>query len=364
MIAFSRRWLRRGILYFFLPITIALVALVIALRLWILPNIDNWRDDIATSISQSAEQKVTLGKLTVDWEGWHPQLRIQQLRVYDKDNRPALLLMDVHTTLSWTSLFRGELRLANLAIDDLILSIHRTQDGIIYIAGIAVTQKQDSSAFTDWLLKQRQIQINHATMSWQDDQRQAPLFVAREVNINLTNRGKLHQFHITAIPPTMVAHPLDLRGEFRGTSLSQLSKWTGNLSLNVERTDLAQWQPWVKLPLGITRGFGNINLQLQIAQKQIIAVTSNSSIHQLSLQLASTLPRLNLIDLSGQVKWRRLGAAQSIDLNNISLRTSDFLHISPFDFSLRYAPATTSAAAIGDISTDGMWLQTLARLAP
>jgi len=67
MLAFSRRWLRRGIFYFLMPVAIALVALVLALRLWILPNLDQWRNDIAASISQSAGQKVTLGQLTADW---------------------------------------------------------------------------------------------------------------------------------------------------------------------------------------------------------------------------------------------------------------------------------------------------------
>lgn len=363
MLAFSRRWLRRGILYFLMPVAIALVALVLALRLWILPNLDQWRNDIAASISQSAGQKVTLGQLTADWQGWHPRLRIQQLRVYGKDNRPALLLTDVHTMLSWTSLLHGELRLANLTVDDLVLSIHRTQDGALYVAGIAINQKQNNSEFTDWLLKQRQIQINHATMSWQDDQRQAPLLVAREVNINLTNRGNRHQFRITAIPPPLVANPLDLRGEFRGSSLSQLADWRGMLNLHVERTDLAQWQPWITLPLGITRGFGNLDLQLQIARKQIIAITANTSLHQLSLQFNAELPRLNLLDLTGKVKWKRLGAAQSLDLRQVSLRTSDFLYVTPFDFYLRYAPATASTAAVGDLSIDGLWLQSVARLA-
>ena len=363
MLAFSRRWLRRGLIYVLMPLTIAFVILVLALRLWILPNLDQWRGDIASSISQSAGQKVTLGPLTADWQGWHPRLRIQQLRVYGPDNRPALLLNDVHTTLSWSSLLHGELRLASLTVDDLVLSIHRTHGGALYVAGIALNQQQNNSVFTDWLLKQRQIQISHATMSWLDDQRQAPLLVAREVNFTLTNRGNRHQFRLSAIPPALVAHPLSIKGDFRGNSLSQLAEWNGTLSVQVERTDLAQWQPWVTLPLGITRGFGNLDLQLQIAKKQVIAITANTSLHQLSLQTGAELPRLNLVDLSGQVQWKRLGAAQSIDLHKVSLRTSNFLYVTPFDFYLRYAPATSHTAATGDLRTDGLWLQSVASLA-
>lgn len=363
MLALSRRWLRRGSLYVLTPVIITLVVLVLALRLWILPNLDHWRNDIASSISQSAGQKITLGPLTADWQGWHPRLRIQQLRVYGNDNRPALILSDVHTTLSWKSLLHGELRLASLIIDDLVLSLHRTADGTIYIAGMPIRDDKGDSQFSDWLLQQRQIRINHATMSWQDDLRRAPTLVAREVNVNLYNQGDKHQFRITAIPPALVAHPLDIRGEFRGRTLSQPTNWRGTLSIKAERTDLAQWLPWINLPFGINRGFGNVDVQLQVAQKQIIAVSANTVLHQLSLQFAAALPRLNLIDLSGKMQWKRLGDAQSLDLRQLSLRTSDFFYVSPFDFYLRMAPTNAKTVAGGTIKTNNVWLQSLTRLA-
>ncbi|MEQ1667787.1 MAG: AsmA family protein, partial [Sulfuriferula sp.] len=182
MLANSRRWFSIILRYLVLPLTLVFILLIAGLRLWILPHLDDWRDDIAASISSAAGQKVTLGKLTADWQGWHPQLRIQQLRVYDANNRPALQLMDIHTRLSWTSLWRGELRLAQLAVDDLILNIHRTHDGAIFLGGINLNSPSNNSQFTDWLLKQRQINISHATLAWQDDVRAAPLLLIREVN--------------------------------------------------------------------------------------------------------------------------------------------------------------------------------------
>lgn len=363
MLALSRRWLRRGSLYVLTPVILTIVAGVLALRLWILPNLDYWRNDIASSISQSAGQKITLGQLTADWQGWHPQLRIQQLRVYGQNNRPALILSDVHTTLSWKSLLHGELRLGSLIIDDLVLSLHRTADGTIYVAGMPIRDDKGDSQFSNWLLQQRQIQINHATMSWQDDLRHAPTLVAREVNVNLYNQGDKHQFRITAIPPALVAHPLDIRGAFRGRTTSQPASWHGTLSIKAERTDLAQWLPWITLPFGINRGFGNVDVQVQIDQKQIIAVSANTVLHQLSLQFAATLPRLNLIDLSGKMQWKRLGSAQSVDLRQLSLRTSDFFYVSPFDFYLRMAPARAKTVANGTIKTNNLWLQSITRLA-
>ena len=363
MLKSVRRWILRGTLYFFATITIAFVALVLMLRLWILPNLDQWRDSIAASISHSANQKIVLGKLVASWQGWHPQLYIQFIRVLGPDNRPTLFLPNVRAKLSWTSLLYGELRLAELSVDNLVLSIRRTSDGTIYLAGIAINHHVNNSHFGDWLLRQHRIQVNHATLSWQDDQRSAPLFIASEINLDLINRGNHHQFHLSATPPTIVAHPIDLHGELTGKDLEHLADWHGKLALNVKGTDLAQWQTWVTLPLGITRGYGDLDLQLQVAKKQLIALTANTRFQQLSLQFAADLPRLNLLGLSGQLQWMRLGAAQSLELHQVSLRTADLLYVTPFDFYLRLAPATSKTAATGEMKVDEVQLQTMTHMA-
>ncbi len=364
MLATSRRWISFSLRYIALPLILAIILLVASLRLWILPHLDDWRDDIAQSISTAAGQKITLGKLTANWQGWHPQLRIQQLRVYDANSRPALQLMDVQTTLSWTSLLHGELRLAKLAVDDLILNIRRTKDGGLYLAGIDLNRNTDNSQFTDWLLKQREINVSHATLAWQDDMRPAPLLLVREVNFRLRNQGRKHQFRLAATPPASLAQPIVAAGQFTGTSLTNLRDWQGKVDLDLKQANIAQWQPWITLPIGLNRGFGNLQLQLQIAQKQIIAVTANTTLQQLSLQTQADLPRLNLLNLSGQVQWKRLGAAQSLDLHHISLRTQDFAYISPFDFYLRLAPATGKTPASGKVKADNLWLQSITRIAP
>jgi uncharacterized protein (TIGR02099 family) len=364
MLATSRRWISFSLRYIALPLVLAIMVLVASLRLWLLPHLDDWRDDIAHSISTAAGQKITLGKLTANWQGWHPQLRIQQLRVYDANNRPALQLMDIQTTLSWTSLLHGELRLARLAVDDLILSIHRTQDGTLYLAGINLNRKTDNSQFTDWLLKQREINISHATLAWQDDRRPAPLLLVREVNFDLHNRGRSHQFRLSAIPPELLAQPLIVTGKFSGTTLADLGAWQGLIALDLKQVNLAEWQPWVTLPVGLNRGFGNLSLQLQIAKKQIIAVTANTTLQQLSLQTKADLPRLNLLGLTGRVQWKRLGAAQSLDLQHISLRSTDLGYIAPFDFYLRLAPAALTTPASGKLTVDNLWLQSITRIAP
>ena len=142
MIAFSRRWVRRTVDYVLLPLVLLLALLVLVLRLWILPNIDRWREPIADSISQTAGQRVTLGQITANWQGWHPTLRLQAVQVWGKDQRPQLFLSDMQAELSWFTLLRGQLRLAALQVDNLALGVRRDAQGGLHVAGIALHQNK------------------------------------------------------------------------------------------------------------------------------------------------------------------------------------------------------------------------------
>ncbi len=363
MIAFSRRWLRRGVDYVFLPLALLFVALVLLLRLWILPDIDRWRDDIAASISHSAGQRVTLGEINANWQGLHPHLRIRDIRVFGADGRPALFLADVRAVLSWTSLLHGELRLASLTMDDVALTIRRDMQGI-HVAGILLNQSGSSGGFGDWLLAQRNIQVNHATLAWDDERRGAPYLVARDVNLTLQNRGHRHRFRLTAIPPEQLAQPIDIRGDFNGRSLDDLASWHGQIYARVDRTDLGQWRQWLTLPYAISQGYGGLRVWLDVASRQVIAATVDASLRQVSVQFAPNLPALKLANISGRTIWKRLGLAQSFAVKQMSLRTTNFVYVAPFDLTLRLDPGKANLPGGGRIDTNNAQLDRLAALAP
>jgi uncharacterized protein (TIGR02099 family) len=363
MIAFSRRWIRRGFDYVFLPLLLIFVVMVLVLRLWILPDIDRWRDDIAASISHSAGQRVTLGEINASWQGLHPHMRIRNIRVFSPDGRPALYLADVRAVLSWTSLLHGELRLASLTMDDVALTIRRDMQGI-HVAGILLNQSSSPGGFGDWLLAQRNIQVNHATLAWNDERRGAPYLVARDVNLTLQNSGHRHRFRLTAIPPEQLAQPLDIRGDFNGRSLDDLASWRGQIYARVDRTDLGRWHQWLTLPYSISEGYGGLRVWLEVAGRQIIAATVDASLRQVSVRFAADLPVLKLADISGRTIWKRLGRAQSFAVKQLSLRTANLVYVAPFDLALRLEPATGNLPGSGRINTNSVQLDRLAALAP
>lgn len=356
--------IRRFFIYLPLLLALAVAAMMLIVRLWILPDLDQWRGEIADSVSRSLHQKVVLGRLSANWEHWHPQLFIQSVRLLDRDNRTTLFFTDVRTELSWSSLIYGEVRLARLSVNDLVLSMQRDRNGTVYLAGIVINGPQHKNLLGDWLLNQHEIRVNNATISWQDYLRGAPELIVDRINLDLLNYGKVHKFRLYASPPPSVSQPVDIAGKLTGRYLENAASWHGWITAKIPYTNLAYWQPWLTLPYGITSGYGNVSLQLQIASKQLIAAAATTSLRDVSLRFKPDLPVLDLLDLSGQVEWKRPGSAQALTLRQLTLHTPDHTAITGLNGSLNLAPASPKTPATGNIAISTISLQTLSRLAP
>ncbi|MHB0992160.1 MAG: YhdP family protein [Burkholderiales bacterium] len=359
----ARVLIRRIFLYLPLFLAFAATGFVLALRLWILPNLDHWRGEIAGSVSHSIKQKVILGRLSANWEHWHPQLYIQSVRLLDQTNRTTLFFSDVRTELSWTSLLYGEVRLARLSVSNLVLSMQRDKNGAIYLAGIVINGPQHKNLLGDWLLNQHEIRINNATIAWNDYLLGAPELIVDRINVDLINHGKVHKFRLNASPPPSVSGSVDIAGKLTGKYLEDRASWHGWITAKIPYTNLAQWQPWITLPYGISSGYGNFALQAQIAGKQLIAATATTSLRNLSIQFKPDLPALRLLDLSGQAEWKRRGAAQALTLRQLNMHTADRAAIVGLDAALQLLPATAKTPAVGDIAINTISLQNLSRLA-
>src|SRR5688572_22869414 len=113
-------------------------AVVLALRFWLLPDIERYREDIVAAVSQAIGLPVRVGAIEAGWLGLRPQVTLSDVRISDAQGREALVLPSVENVLAWRSLLRGELRLHRVAIDKPRLGITRDRAGDIYVAGLKV----------------------------------------------------------------------------------------------------------------------------------------------------------------------------------------------------------------------------------
>ena len=86
-------------------------ALVLALRFWLLPDIERYREHIVGAMSRSLGLPVRVGAIEAGWLGMRPHIALTDVRISDAQGREALVLPSIENVVAWRSLLRGELRL-------------------------------------------------------------------------------------------------------------------------------------------------------------------------------------------------------------------------------------------------------------
>ena len=337
-------------------------AVVLALRFWILPQIEQHPELIAQAISRNIGQRVSIGSVDSGWQGLRPYLALTELRLYDRDDRIALSLPAVSCTLSWDSFAFGALRFNSLSLDKPKLNIRRDPQGVLYVAGLKLNTEDAGAGFSEWLLAQREVIIRDAQVSWEDQLRGAPLLSLADLNFVMRNRGSHHRFALRAQPARELATALDLRGDLEGKTLAQLQAWTGKLYAELAYTDLAAWRAWIDYPLEIQHGRGGLRLWLGFADKQLQEVSADVALGAISARLAPDLPLLEMRSLQGRLSAKRVRGGYEFGGRQVALELQSGVTLPPAQFALQWQPAQGTRAEQGEARIDALELQPLALL--
>ncbi len=337
-------------------------ALVLALRFWILPQIEDRPELIAQAISSNIGQRVSIGSVDSGWQGLRPYLALTELRLYDGDGRIALTLPSVSCTVAWDSFVFGTLRFYSLSLDKPDLNIRRDPAGALYVAGVKLNTERAGAGFSDWLLGQREVIIRDARVSWDDQLRHAPLLSLADLNFVMRNRGGRHRFALRAQPPRELAAALDLRGDLQGGTFDQLQAWNGQLYAELGYTDLAAWRAWIDYPLEIQHGQGGVRLWLGFANKRLEEATADVALGNINARLAPELPLLEMRSLQGRLSAKRARGGYEIGGKQVALALQSGVTLPPAQFSIQWRPGDATLAEQGEARVDALELQPLAQL--
>ncbi|HXF65520.1 MAG TPA: YhdP family protein [Burkholderiales bacterium] len=364
------KWLRIGSLWAYRLLTwsvlaagFAFAAAVLALRYWILPNIERYREDIARIASEAARQRISIGRIHASWEGLRPQLVLERVTVFDAAGRPALELSRVDNTLSWLSLVTLEPRFYALDIHRPTLSVRRDARGVISVAGIELAAGAEAGGFAQWLLRQRDIEVHDATIVWRDELRGAPPLELKRVNLQLFNRGGRHRFGLRAEPPPELAAPLDVRGEFAADTLAEAAGGSARLFLQLDYADIAAWRAWVPFPIELPRGAGALRAWLGFERGGLVEALADVQLAGVRVRLETNLPELDLAELAGRIGWKALEGGFEFTTSKLGLATADGLVFPPADFLLRVSAAGARRPARGELQANALELGALVALA-
>ncbi|TAN86710.1 MAG: TIGR02099 family protein [Gallionella sp.] len=359
----SLNWLMRLAIVASAVVAVLIALAIIALRYWLLPDIERYHDVITASLSGAIGNPVTIGKIEGDWQGLRPRLDFTDVRILDGQRQPALVLPHISNTLSWTSLFRAELRLASLEIDRPELLVRRDAQGGVHVGGVAISQQGSNGDLADWSLHQPRMVVRDALIVWLDEQRGAPPLVLENVDVRIESLFNRHRFALRAAPPNELASPLDVRGDFRGASFDDLNAWRGQIFAQLDYTDVTAWRPWLDLPGEFSRGRGALRGWLTVQDGKIAQLTADLDLRDVATRLAEDVPEMALSSLRGRAAWKNVPGGMEISTRRLAMRLRDGVELQPTDFYFRTTRVNEGQPASGELRANLLQLESLASLA-
>ncbi|MDP1635961.1 MAG: DUF3971 domain-containing protein [Gallionellaceae bacterium] len=336
---------------------------IIVLRYWLLPGIEQYHDRIAASLSGAIGNPVTIGRIEGDWQGLHPRMSFIDVRILDEQQKTALALPRIDSSVSWLSLLVLELRLGKLEIDQPELLIRRDAQGNVFIGGVALSGKDSGNDLSGWLLRQPRILARDALIVWVDEQRDAPPLVLQQVNLRIENLFSHHRFAVTALPSEGLATPLDVRGDFYGKSLDDIAAWRGQLFTQIDYTDVAAWRPWLDMPEEFSSGHGGLRGWVGIRDGKLAQITADLDLRDVVTRLGKEVPEMRISRLHGRAAWKDIAGGMEISTKRFSMRLNNGIELQPTDFHFRTTEKTAKQTTSGEVRANLLQLETLVHLA-
>jgi len=336
----------------------ALASIVLAVRFWLLPDIERYRGEIVAAVSAAVGQPVRIGGLSAGWYGLNPHIHLRDVRIFDRAGREVLTLPSIDNQLAWSSLLQGRLKVHSLAIDNLRLQVRRDAEGALYVAGMKLGD--GDARFSRWALAQDEIVLRDAEIEWHDELRGAPPLALTAVNLRLRNAGERHSVGLSARLPAELGASLELRALLQGAELADPAAWKGRLYAELDYTDLAAWRAWVDYPGRIEQGQGALRAWLAFEAGEVRRATADLALSDVSARFGDDLAPLRLASLRGRLQGAALNGRYQVAARDLAIGVGDGTVVAPSDFDVTW---TTGSDAGGTLSAAAIELEPLARLA-
>jgi uncharacterized protein (TIGR02099 family) len=341
---------------------------LLAIRFVVFPNIDNYRGPIAAKLSHQLGQQVAIDSLSGGWDGWNPKLAITGFAIRDRalpTGAPVLLLPRVDLLVAWTSLLVFDLRLKELSIERPELSIRRDALGRLHIAGFEIDPEaqDDDAPFMNWLLRQRQIVVRNALVTWNDELRGSPELVLDNVMFRLERGLAGYRFGLVGSPPAALASPLDFRGEVSAGSLADWRQAKGRFFVRLDYADVAKWRNWIPLLRPVESGRGALRAWFDFAGGKATDVVADVELSDVRARTAPDLPQLDLAYLGGRITWKRDPGKRVLTTRGLTFRTASGQVHAPLALNLSVDESADGTITGGQMDFDHLEVAPLSLLA-
>jgi uncharacterized protein (TIGR02099 family) len=332
----------------------------------IVPRIGEWRPQLENRASQVLGVTVRVGEINARSSGLIPSVELKDVRLFDAQGREALRLPRILAALTPRSLLG--LGFEQLYIDQPQLSIRRSADGRIFVAGLDFSSGQgDDNTAADWFFSQAEFVIHQGTIEWTDEQRGVPTLALKQVDFVVRNASQNHQFRLDATPPSEWGERFGLMASFKQPLLSlnkgRWREWRGEVYAAFDRVDVSHLRQYADLGIDIAQGAGAVRAWVDINQTQVDSATADVALSSVSTILQAKLLPLELRSVSGRLAGGFFPDGFEFSTQGLQFDTQDGLHWPGGNVRVTYRGGNETTPASGELSADKFDLAALSQIA-
>jgi uncharacterized protein (TIGR02099 family) len=338
-----------------------------ALHIFIVPRIDDYRGALQQQASRAMGLRVEIGSIQAGGGWWVPWFEINDVQLFDRDGRQALLLPRVLAAISPRSVLRAQFE--QIDIDSPELEIRKDAQGHVWIAGLDTTQAGDGRA-ADWVFSQPQWVVRQGVVHWRDESRPqktqnaAPVLTLQAVEVSLVNHWFGHDIRADFTPPETLGQRLSVQGKFQQTPwlrAGDLSQWSGEVFADLPFVDLATLRQWVPMDkaLSLQEGRGALRVWSDIRQGEPVGITADVALDAVQARLGADLLPLSLRHVHGRVGAQWGNNSVEISTQDLVFDTQEGEH---WPGGVLRVSWTGDAMATGALHADRLDLEALAQI--
>ena len=370
--------------------SIALVIVVSIAKYAVMPNIENYQNDIISRVAAASGMDVSASAIRGGWAGFRPYVELENVVFREPASTQssrrvagdeALKLPRLRASISWWSLFVQQFRFGELTLESPELALSRGADGLIYFAGRALNQQKDTEddgRLLDWLIEQPGLTIQHATLTWQDAMvpgREAVTFTDVGVLVEKGARG--HRIGFVATPPRALARQVTLRAAMSLASQDGRRLVNGTAYVEAFDANFNEFRRHLDLPDALQSGFGNVRAWIDIDSASVPVAGTSDMLAQFNpiryigadinilnarAQLAPELAPLQIARLGGRIEYRAEAGGFTVGSKSLEFRTREGVTSAPADFSLTLQFQNDPNKARGEATANGIDLKVMTAL--
>lgn len=345
---FGSRWRKRALILAGVVVAFFILGhLGVRFVLW--PQIEKSKPTLERLMSARLGTKVSMDHIQVSWTGIRPSFEVKGLRFNDPEssqNPPPLLIENIQGELSWLSFYHLAPYFHEITFDNVQLSVQRDATGEITVAGIPIHGQPNDFSAENWLLSQNEIQVNSATIFWQDHKGRKLKTAIDVQRFRLSNGIRQHQSALVATTPWSL-NPINVEANFTHHLAGQAGDWrdwAGTFTWNIDELNLNQITQDIALPLQDLAGKLNTKGSLKLDAGKIDKSEIYLAADQLKVQLNKDEDALTFGKLETNLVQENDRGINSITTKTLAWRNSAAKNDAPLDnlspITFRWKPPT------------------------